>query len=205
MDIKQIIREEIERLVLYEAVDVKPLSKYMNTLKSCAQKIRNIGTTNNQEIDKFIGGFITYIFQIIFGIQRCVNANSLNESFRPNDYGFEISPELGGNFLNDFESGFYKGANWVNRKFGNGANTSSNVGTNTNGNINPNNIPSVKLSVSLRNLQQYVFAYQNLSGKYQNILSAYTSIFYDTFAQLSNLNSEYQRLVNTANAQGTNP
>ena len=199
MNIKQIIREEIEKYILREAVDVRPLSKYMNTLKSCVQKIRNIGTTNNQEIDKFIENFITYIFQVIFGIQRCVQANSLNEDFRPSDYGFEISPELGGNFLNDFESGFYKGANTVNKWFNNGNNSNSGYG---NDKVNPNNIPSVKLSISLRNLQQYAFGYQNLSGKYQNILSQHTPVFHDTFHQLSDLNSEYQKLVNTANAQG---
>lgn len=207
MNIKQIIREEIERYMLREAVDVSLLSKYINPLKSCAQNIRNIGSTNNQEVDKFIGNLTTYIFQVIFAIQRCVQANNLNEDFRPSDYGFDISPELGGNFINDFESGFYKGANWVNRHLGNNNGTNSNVGANgnPNGDTNPNNVPSVKLSVSLRNLQQYVFAYQNLSGKYQNILSPHTAVFYDTFSQLSNLNTEYQNLVNTANAQGTNP
>jgi len=207
MSIKQIIREEIERYMLREAVDVSLLSKYINPLKSCVQNIRNIGSTNNQEVDKFIGNLTTYIFQVIFAIQRCVQANNLNEDFRPSDYGFDISPELGGNFINDFESGFYKGANWVNRHLGNNNGTNSNVGANgnPNGNMNLNNVPSVKLSVSLRNLQQYVFAYQNLSGKYQNILSPHTAVFYDTFSQLSNLNTEYQNLVNTANAQGTNP
>ena len=195
--VTRIIREEIDRMILRETVDVSPLSNYIDPLKNCAQQIRNIGTTNNQDIDKFIGNFVTYIFQVIFGIDRCVKANSLNEGLE--SYGINYPAELGGNFLRDFESGFYKGANWANRKL-NGRNNVGNA--NVDNETNPNNVPSVKLSVSLRNLQQYAFQYQNLSGRYQNILSQHTATFYEAFTQLSNLNSEYNNMVN---AQGTNP
>ena len=198
-DYTRIIREEINRLI-FEAVNVSSLSKYVQPLKKCSSNISNIGGTNNNEIDIFLKDMCTYLIQIIGGINRCVNANSLNEGLQ--DYGIEYPAELGGNFLNDFEHGFYQGADWVRRKFGGSDGGSSGYG-NAKGNINPNNVPSVKLADSLRKLTQYSNRYRNLYGKYSNILAKYNMIFVDTFNQINLLEREYTTL--TTNAQGQNP
>jgi hypothetical protein len=195
----RIIREEINRLIL-EAVNVSSLSKYVQPLKKCNTDITNIGTTSNKEIDKFLSDLCMYIIQIIAGINRCVTANSLNEGLQ--DYGIEFPAELGGNFPNDFERNFYQGSNWVNRRFGGNGRSGSGYG-NVKGNTNPNSVPSVKLEESLRNLPQISLRYQDLTNKYQNIMSQYSGVIYNTLTCISNLNTEFRQLK--TNAQGTNP
>lgn len=204
----KIIREEINRLILSEALDVSPLSKYMQPLKNCVSELKNIGVTKNKEVDAFINDLITYVIQIIFGIDRCVRANSLNEYFSLRNYGIEYPAELGGNFFNDFESGFYKGSNWVNRNFNSKA--SGRYGrTNNNGNgvtpdpNNPNTVPTVRLEESLRNFVQVSFNYQDITNRYSNIMSQNSWVFRETFDNLSNVYNEFRQIK--INAQGTNP
>ena len=199
----KIIREEINRLILSEAIDVSPLSKYIQPLQKCVSDLRNMGYSNNKEVDAFLKDTCEYILQVIFGIDRCVKANSLNEDFRLSDYGVQYPAELGGNLWNDFENGLYKGANWARNQLyyldgGNAANGKPNGNTNVN---DPNNVPSVKLADSLRNLSQISLRYQDLTNKYPNEMSKYSNIIYDALGNyISNLNREYNQIK--ANAQG---
>lgn len=221
MDInyKRIIREEINRLILSETIDVSPLAKYMQPLKKYAEDIKNLGFTKNKEIDAFLNDLCTYIFQVIFAIDRCVKANSLNEDFRLSDYGVQYPSELGGNLWNDFENGLYKGANWARGKLykngyignnGNGANANGN-GANANGNpntnqvnSNPNNIPSVKLSELVNNsYAQISLRFQGLASKYPNELSNHSNIIIDALQSINQVKREYMTIQQ--NAQGTNP
>ena len=203
---KRIIREEINKLILSEAIDVSPLSKYIQPLQKCVSDLKNMGYSNNKEVDAFLKDTCEYILQVIFGIDRCVKANSLNEDFRLSDYGVQYPAELGGNLWNDFENGLYKGANWARNQLykrgyldgGNAANGKPNGNTNVN---NTNNVPSVKLADSLRNLSQISLRYQDLTNKYPNEMSKYSNIIYDALGNyISNLNREYNQIK--ANAQG---
>ena len=203
---KRIIREEINKLILSEAIDVSPLSKYIQPLQKCVSDLKNMGYSNNKEVDAFLKDTCEYILQVIFGIDRCVKANSLNEDFRLSDYGVQYPAELGGNIWNDFENGLYKGTNWARNQLykrgyldgGNAANGKPNDNTNVN---NPNNVPSVKLADSLRNLSQISLRYQDLTNKYPNEMSKYSNIIYDALGNyISNLNREYNQIK--ANAQG---
>ena len=203
---KRIIREEINKLILSEVIDVSPLSKYIKPLQKCVSSLKNMGYSNNKEVDTFLNDICEYILQVIFGIDRCVKSNSLNEDFRLSDYGVQYPAELGGNLWNDFENGLYKGANWTRNQLykrgyldgGNAANGKPNGNTNVN---NPNNVPSVKLADSLRNLSQISLRYQDLTNKYPNEMSQYSNIIYDALGNyISNLNREYNQIK--ANAQG---
>ena len=207
---KRIIREEINKLILSEAIDVSPLSKYIQPLQKCVSDLKNMGYSNNKEVDAFLKDTCEYILQVIFGIDRCVKANSLNEDFRLSDYGVQYPAELGGNIWNDFENGLYKGANWARNQLykrgyldgGNAANGKPNGKPNGNTNVNnTNNVPSVKLADSLRNLSQISLRYQDLTNKYPNEMSKYSNIIYDALGNyISNLNREYNQIK--ANAQG---
>lgn len=204
---KRIIREEINRL-LSEAIDTSPLAKYMQPLKKYVEGIKNLGFTKNKEIDAFLNDLCTYIFQVIFAIDRCVKANSLNEDFRLSDYGVQYPSELGGNLWNDFENGLYKGANWARRKLykrgyignnGNGANANT-----SQDNSNPNNIPSVKLSELVNNsYAQISLRFQGLASKYPNELSNHSNIIIDALQNINQVKREYMTIQQ--NAQGTNP
>lgn len=214
MDInyKRIIREEINRLILSEAIDVSPLAKYMQPLKKYAEDIKNLGFTKNKEIDAFLNDLCTYIFQVIFAIDRCVKANSLNEDFRLSDYGVQYPSELGGNLWNDFENGLYKGANWARKQLykrgyignnGNETNAQNNQNT-TQYNSNPNNIPSVKLSELVNNsYAQISLRFQGLASKYPNELSSHSNIIIDALQSINQVKREYMAIQQ--NAQGTNP
>ena len=213
MDInyKRIIREEINRL-LFEAIDTSPLAKYMQPLKKYVEGIKNLGFTKNKEIDVFLNDLCTYIFQVIFAIDRCVKANSLNEDFRLSDYGVQYPSELGGNLWNDFENGLYKGANWARKQLykrgyignnGNGANSKNNPNS-TQDNSNPNNIPSVKLSELVNNsYAQISLRFQGLASKYPNELSSHSNIIIDALQSINQVKREYMAIQQ--NTQGTNP
>lgn len=209
---KRIIREEINRLILSEAIDASPLAKYMQPLKKYAENIKNLGFTNNKEIDTFLNDLCTYIFQVIFAIDRCVKANSLNEDFRLSDYGVQYPSELGGNLWNDFENGLYKGANWARKQLykkgyignnGNETNAKNNPNTSQD-NSNPNNIPSVKLSELVNNsYAQISLRFQGLASKYPNELSSHSNIIIDALQSINQVKREYMAIQQ--NAQGTNP
>jgi hypothetical protein len=202
---KRIIREEISRLILSEVIDTSPLAKYIQPLQKCVSDLRNMGYSNNKEIDAFLKDVCEYILQVIFGIDRCVKANSLNEDFRLSDYGVQYPSELGSNLWNDFENGLYKGANWARNQLykrgkldkGNGTNNKENTLADDN---NPNSVPSVKLEESLRNLPQISLRYQDLTNKYHNIMSQYSNAIYDALSCISSVNNDFRQIK--ANAQG---
>ena len=204
---KRIIREEISRLILSEAIDTSPLAKYMQPLKKYVEDIKNLGFTKNKEIDAFLNDLCTYIFQVIFAIDRCVKANSLNEDFRLSDYGVQYPSELGGNLWNDFENGLYKGANWARKQLYKRGHIGANANGNTNtsqDNSNPNNIPSVKLSELVNNsYAQISLRFQGLASKYPNELSSHSNIIIDALQSINQVKREYMTLQQ--NAQGTNP
>lgn len=200
----RIIREEISKL-LSEAIDVSPLAKYIQPLKKCVSELKSLGLSKNKEVDAFLNDVCTYILQVIFGIDRCVKANSLNEDFRLSDYGVEYPAELGGNLWNDFENGLYKGANWArNQLYKRGKLDKDNVTNNKENTLaddnNPNSVPSVKLEESLRNLPQISLRYQDLTNRYQNIMSQYTNAIYDALNCISSVNNDFRQIK--ANAQG---
>ena len=204
---KRIIREEISRLILSEAIDTSPLAKYMQPLKKYVEDIKNLGFTKNKEIDAFLNDLCTYIFQVIFAIDRCVKANSLNEDFRLSDYGVQYPSELGGNLWNDFENGLYKGANWARKQLYKRGHIGANANGNTNtsqDNSNPNNIPSVKLSELVNNsYAQISLRFQGLASKYPNELSSHSNIIIDALQSINQVKREYMTIQQ--NAQGTNP
>ena len=181
------------------------MAKYIQPLKKCVSELRSLGLSKNKEVDAFLNDVCTYILQVIFGIDRCVKANSLNEDFRLSDYGVEYPAELGGNLWNDFENGLYKGANWARNQLykrgkldkGNETNNKENTLADDN---NPNSVPSVKLEESLRNLPQISLRYQDLTNRYQNIMSKYSNAIYDALNCISSVNNDFRQIK--ANAQG---
>lgn len=195
-DINKIIREEIDKFILSEAINVSSLGVFIKPLNKCSSDISNISNTNNQEIDKFLKDLVQYIIQIIFGIERCVKANNLNEGL--NGYGISIPPELGGNFFNDFVYGFYKGYNGVGNMLGyNKRNTSNNGKCG----VNRNNVPTVKLADSLSKLASFAVKYRTLEAKYSNAISNVSQAPLNALIEIGKLQREYNKL----NAQGTNP
>ena len=202
MKYRNIIREEINKFIINEAVNIASLSNFVNPLKKYSSDIMNISGIKEAEVNNFLNGLNKYILQIIFGIERCVKANSLNEAFRASDYGIKIPRELGGQFLDNFENEFYKGSNWVGNKMGYNAKGAAryNGGVGGNNNVNPNSVPTVKLADSLRELQKYAFEYQRLDARF-NIQSV-SQAPVDALMEIGNLQREYQKMIN---AQGTNP
>ena len=202
MKYRNIIREEINKFMINEAVNIASLSNFINPLKKYSSDIMNISGIKEAEVNNFLNGLNRYILQIIFGIERCVKANSLNEAFRASDYGIEIPRELGGQFLDNFENEFYKGSNWVGNKMGYNAKGAAryNGGVGGSNNVNPNSVPTVKLADSLRELQKYAFEYQRLDARF-NIQSV-SQAPADALMEIGNLQREYQKMIN---AQGTNP
>ena len=188
--------------MINEAVNIASLSNFVNPLKNYSSEIMNINGIKEAEVNRFLDGLNRYILQIIFGIERCVKANSLNEDFRASDYGIEIPRELGGQFLDDLENGFYKGSNWVGNKMGYNAKGAAryNGGVGGNNSVNPNSVPTVKLADSLRELQKYAFEYQRLDARFniQNVSQAPAN----ALMEIGNLQRVYQQMIN---AQGTNP
>ena len=139
--IKSIIREEIGRFIINE--NINNLSRYANTINGYLNQMANIDSLQPQ-VKQVTMNFMKYCIQIIHAINRCVQANSLNESL--SNWGINVPPELGGNFWNDAVRGYYKTKNFLTR----GRNGMHN-GKTSNG-INQNTLPSVKLSELLRNL-----------------------------------------------------
>ena len=192
---QKIIREEIEKYILKEAVNLTQLENFLPTLDNLKNQIAKIEGINNDEINKYLYDLERYIIQIMFGIKRCVSANSLNEGLR--DYGFEVPDELGGNFGRNFVNNFYKGSEYVGRKLG--RNNASNYGY-SKGKVNPNTVPSVKLSESLRKFQGYMDKYQDLEARFNNTIWNKSQAPSNALTQIKDLQQVYNTL--TTNAQG---
>lgn len=193
--IKSIIREEIGRFIINE--NINNLSRYANEINGYLNQMQNIDSLQPQ-ISKVATDFMKYCIQIIHAINRCVQANSLNEGL--GNWGINVPPELGSNFWNYAVRGYYKTKNLLTRgRYG------SYSGKAING-INPNTLKSVKLSELLRNLPSW----ENQCIRYQLNKNIGKNIINSIIQTLYQLNREYTSMVQTAqqqnqNAQGTNP
>ena len=193
--IKSIIREEIGRFIINE--NVSNLSRYANTINGYLNQMQNIDSLQPQ-ISKVATDFMKYCIQIIHAINRCVQANSLNEGL--GNWGINVPPELGGNFWNDAVRGYYKTKNFLT-----GGRSGMYNGKAVKG-INKNTLPSVKLSELLRNLPSW----ENQCIRYQLNKKIGNNIINSIIQTLYQLNQEYTNMVQTTqqqnqNAQGTNP
>ena len=193
--IKEIIREEIEKYILSEAVNVTPLSNHIQPLNNYFNEIKRINGGNNPNVDRYLNDLNSYILQIISAIKRCVNSNSLNEGLR--DYGFEYPQELGGNLWYDMKNSYYNTKNFINR-FRNKGNNNSYANARSGGN---NTFKQEKLSILLNKLQTYKLNYSSLQNEIDNLSQAPHYALYE----IEQLQNEYTSLVQQNNAQGTNP
>lgn len=202
-NIDRIIREEIERLILFEAVDFTRLNQYANQLNNSLGEIRNFSANNSikEELRKFFYDFVVYCIQIIAAINRCAQANNLNEVNIGglSNYGINLPPELGGNLWQDAKRGYYGTKNFFER--GNGYRSTYG---NANG-VNSNSVPSVKLQVLLQNLQAWQTRYRNIYSKYglgndqsyQRIINDFNKIIGNN-GIIPNIQMEYQNQLKNA-------
>ena len=194
--IKSIIREEIGRFIINE--NINNLSRYANTINGYLNQMQNIDSLQPQ-IKQVTMNFMKYCIQIIHAINRCVQANSLNEGL--GNWGINVPPELGGNFWNDAVRGYYKTKNLLTR-----GRYDSYSGKAING-INPNTLKSVKLSELLRNLPSW----ENQCIRYQLNQNIQGNVINGIIQTLKQLNTEYNQIAQniqqqqSQNAQGTNP
>ena len=193
--IKSIIREEIGRFIISE--NVSNLSRYANTINGYLNQMQNIDSLQPQ-IKQVTMNFMKYCIQIIHAVNRCVQANSLNEGL--GNWGINVPPELGGNFWNDAVRGYYKTKNLLTRGKGGVRGGKAVKG------INQNTLPSVKLSELLRNLPSW----ENQCIRYQLNQNIQGNVINGIIQTLYQLNQEYTSMVQTAqqqsqNAQGINP
>ena len=161
-------------------------------------KMQNIDSLQPQ-IKQVTMNFMKYCIQIIHAINRCVQANSLNEGL--SNWGINVPPELGGNFWNDAVRGYYKTKNFLTR-----GRSGMYNGKAING-INQNTLPPVKLSELLRNLPSW----ENQCNRYQLNQNIKGNVINSIIQILKQLNTEYNQIAQniqqqqSQNAQGTNP
>jgi hypothetical protein len=199
--INRIIKEEINKFILSEIVNGNPLANYASQINRSLDNFKNINTSGfNNDLKKFFDDFTVYCVQIIAAINRCVNANSLNEvnlgSLR--DYGINLPGELGGNLWSDMVQGYHNTKRFLQRGRGYG---NSPRGYASVSRITPNTVPTVKLSVLLQQLPQWQQTYNMKNSKYG--IDNYTLEVGNLLRNIiPNLQTEYQNMIN---AQGTNP
>lgn len=169
--ISRVIKEEINRYILSEAVDFTNLQTYANELNNSLGNISTLSNDNTVDkgLRKFLYDFVVYCVQIIAAINRCIKANSLNEALGGlSNYGINLPPELGGNLWNDAVRGYYNTKNFLQNRRGNyNGNSASGY---ANGRVNQNTVPSVKLSFLLQQLPKWQQAYATKASQY-NIMS----------------------------------
>ena len=187
-NIKSIIREEIGRFIINE--DINNLSRYANTINGYLNQMKNIDSLQPQ-LQQITMNFVKYCMQIIHAINRCVQANSLNEGL--GNWGINVPPELGGNFWSHATRGYYTTKNLL---------TTGRYGNKAINGINPNTLKSVRLS----ELLSYLPNWKNQCVRYglnQNIKG---NIINGLLQTLTQLDTEYKQMVQQQNnAQGTNP
>lgn len=166
MNIDRIIKEEINRFILSEAIDFTNLVGYSNQLNTSIGNLRNLNSNGfNEELNNFLRDLSIYGIQIIAAINRCAQANNLNEASWGNlsSYGINLPGELGGNLWSDAKEGYWKTVNFLNR------NRNGGRGGYANGNrrgTNNNSVPSEKLSVLLQGLPNWQQRYRVIDAKY---------------------------------------
>jgi hypothetical protein len=204
MNIDRIIKEEINNFILSEMININSLSTYSNEINNALSEprtgIMNINTSGfNNNLKKFFEDLTKYAIQIITAINRCIQANNLNEaSFGGlSNYGINLPGELGGNLWSDAKQGYYNTKNFFQRGGRYGS-----VYNNANGKrINQNTVPSEKLSVLLQNLQimQREYNYVNSRFGIDNYTMQPNNLL---FRIIPSLQTEYTNMIN---AQNTNP
>lgn len=213
-NISKIIREEINRYILSEAIDFTNLQSYANNLNNSLGIIRNV--SNDQTIDdnlkRYLYNFVVYCVQIIAAINRCVNANTLNEVYWGglSNYGINLPGELGGNIVSDFKQGYRGTKNFFMR---NGKGTSGSNGYANGKRVDASTVPSIKLSVLLSQLPQKRNEYNSYDSRYnlssnQSLATEFNTILGNN-GIIENIAIEYNRQLGsqqqTQNAQGINP
>ena len=193
--ISQIIREEIEKLIINE--NISSLSQFSVNLNNSLNKLGNdlskLGANGlNQQLQQFFKNFETYVIQMIFAINRCVKANSLNEGL--SDFGINVPAELGGNFWNDAKRGYYKTMNFLTRGGGNYNGKNGNM-------VNPNTVPSVKLSQLLQNLPNIENSYNSYKSNVDQISQQPMYMI----ATMRQVQTTYSQLLQTQQNQNMQP
>lgn len=195
MNINRIIREEIEKYIIKENINLDSLASHVKPLNACFNEIKRFSTSNNQNVNKFMNNLYIYIAQIIGAIERCVRMNNLNEAFRFSDYGIEVPQELGGNLVYNMKSGYHKTKNLLNQFVNNGGYASNaNYGT-----INKYTVKQERLSVLLSYLPKYQQNYKKVENEIIRLTQAPRNALYE----IQQLYNDFRQLK--ANAQGTNP
>ena len=196
---KDIIRETVEKYVLKE--NVGNIGSYINILKRLLTELSQYDSSNDdRRVNNFLERLDYYTIQIIFAIDRCVKANSLNERFSFRDLGIEIPPELGGNLWNDMKDSYYKTQRFLNGLRG-GRGGSSSYAKGQKGNVNnPNSVKTERLSVLLSYLPKYENWFRQLNNNFG--IDQKTQAPHNILMELNNLQVDYN---NAINAQGTNP
>lgn len=190
-NIKSIIREEIGRFIINE--NINNLSRYANTINGYLNQMENIDSLQPQ-LKQITINFAKYCMQIIHAINRCVQANSLNEGL--GNWGINVPPELGGNFWSHAANGYYTTKNLLTRG-ANGRYSSKAI----NG-INQNTLKSVRLS----ELLSYLPNWKNQCIRYELNQNIKGNIINGLLQTLTQLDTEYKQMVQQQNnAQGTNP
>lgn len=193
--IEKIVSETIDRFIINE--NIQQIASYSDILKDYISKLANADTG---DIDEWVNNFQTYVTQVYFAINRCVQNNSLNEEMffghlgRIGDGFLNVPPELWGNFKKYFDYGYNKTKRMLPNKLNgkNGKNSGKN-GTEP----NPTQVQSKKLSVLLQDLQNWENQYYQLSGQFK-IDFFLDRVINDIFTTLNKLKQDYEQMAQQA-------
>ena len=204
--VNKIIREEIEKFILQENINFNNLANYGQKLESLVQELaRYKHSASHQDINNFLDSLMYFALQIVFAIQRCVNAQSLNESlgsglwnvfgrntigaFNDNNltnlssYGINVPHEI--NFWQNAKRGYYDTKRHLN-------NSQNNSYQNKKG-TNNNTVQSKQLAALLQ--QDLPIVQKN----YQKILTKYGNFKIETpkniLQTIYEINQEYTNLI----------
>ena len=167
----KIINEEINRLILTEAVDFTNLKMYSDNLNKSLGEISTWSADKSfdKSLRKFFYDFVVYCVQIIASIDRCMKANNLDEARLGglSDYGINLPAELGGNLWRDAKEGFYDTTRFFNSMrhggYGKGSYASGSYGSTM---PSASSIPTVKLYVLLNDIPKWQTLYKKYDASY---------------------------------------
>ena len=201
-NIRTIINEEISKYIITE--NIQSLMQLGNQLDVLLKQVCKIPTDNlNQGANKLLYDTEYFVVQIIQAINRCVQANNLNESL--GDWGINIPPEMGGNFWYDAKRGYYNTKNYL-AKGSNGYNA-QNAAKGNYGKVNTTTVKSERLSSLLQRSTQVYQNYNVGESKYQiqQYAPQISQGMRNIFVKIEEINKQYNALVSQQNAQGQNP
>ena len=199
--ISQILREEIDKFILREAIDFSPLATASKNLNDAVVELGKYdSSTSQKDIQDYLYKLEYYAIQVVFAANRCVKANSINEGLFSSlaDYGFEVPREF--TFWNDAKNSYYNTKNFIGLMSGNGkGNGGSFNGGGTN--VDPNKVKSEKLQVLLGKLNYFVQEKKKLETKYSFRMEQATQAPLKVLTCIGEVNTAYERIK----AQGTTP